>query len=152
MNGKTDLVILHPNKCMKFTLECRTTFFSFIAVARYRTCCTNKQDTISRNQVRVFGVPWFGLLLQRFLMLLFMDISPFIICPIVSAVHVRVCHWMTVPSGLAAILFQCSRPEPTAKSSGPRQRRPRTRFVSERRRKLEKLRIKRETMRDDVQN
>ena len=32
---------------------------------------------------------------------------------------------------MAAILFQCSRPEPTAKSSGPRQRRPKTRFVSE---------------------
>ena len=74
-------------------------------------------------------------------MLIYIDLSHFGICPIVSANHVRECHWMTVPSGLAAILFQCSRPEPTAKSSGPRQRRPKTRFVSEKR-----------SYSDDIQN
>ena len=64
---------------MKFTLECRTTFFSFIAVARYRTCCTNKQDTISRNQVRSVRCPlvWFTLALATFSNVTFYGYKPF---------------------------------------------------------------------------
>ena len=42
INCKNDLVILQPNKCMKSTLECRTTFFSFVAGVRYRTWWPNK--------------------------------------------------------------------------------------------------------------